>query len=304
MSTFKPLLAASTTEDDLRGLPFPLLWSPKLDGIRTMLHELGPVSRKIKLLPNEKLRAFLGRGDLKGFDGEMVYGPITDKDVFNRTQSAVMKVEGPCPTEADGKYLVFDDFTSPNDPFEDRLARVIERVSRLDEDRRRYVQVVPHKPVANYDDLTNVEALCVERGFEGIMLRSPTGRYKFGRSTLRELILAKVKRFADVDCEIIEVYERMQNNNEATKDALGHTKRSSHQENKVGLGMLGGFTVRSPEFPGQTFNVGPGCLTHDQLKALYLKKDELPGQWIVGKYQPSGMKDAPRFCGFKGFRKD
>lgn len=302
--TFKPLLAASTDGEDLSKLVFPLFWSPKLDGIRTLIHSDGPVSRKIKLLPNEKLRAFLGRFDLAGMDGEMIYGPVTDKDVFNRTQSAVMKVAGPCPTEADGKYLVFDDFTNPDLPFNERFIGLFQRVEALPEEARKVIRLVPHREVANIDDLANCERLAVEKGYEGIMIRKLEGRYKFGRSTLREGILAKIKRFADFDAEILDVYEMMHNDNEAEKDALGHTKRSSHQENKRASGMLGGFTVQSPEFPGQTFNVGPGVLTHDQRKALWEQRDELKGKWLVGKYQPSGMKDAPRFSGFKGFRKD
>jgi DNA ligase-1 len=302
--TFKPLLAASTTPEDLLNLEFPLIWSPKLDGIRTLIHETGPVSRKIKLLPNDKLRAFLGFFPLKGMDGEMLFGPVTDKDVFNRTQSAVMKIAGPDPRDAAGKYLVFDDFTSPDDPFSDRFARLTERVSKLDEDAQHVVQLVPHETVDNLDDLNNVERIAVEQGYEGIMIRCPKGRYKFGRSTLRERILCKIKRFADFDGQIVEAYEMMHNDNEKVADALGHGKRSSHQENMRPAGMVGGFTVTSPEFPGLTFNVGPGVLTHDQRKTLWEQRETLPGRWLVGKYQPSGMKDAPRFSGFKAFRKD
>jgi DNA ligase-1 len=303
---FKPFLATSEipTQDDLQRLSWPRIWSPKLDGIRTMMLGVEPVSRKLKLLPNEALRFFLARQPIQGFDGEMVYGPTTSPGVFNHTQSKVMKVSGPCPTEANGKYLVFDDFTNPNDPFVDRFARLTERVSKLDEDVRQVIQLVPHESLGNLDEMNNVERIAVEAGYEGIMLRDPNGRYKFGRGTLREGLMLKIKRFADVDCEIIATYEMMHNDNEKIADALGHGKRSSHQENMRPSGMLGGFTVQSPEFPGETFGVGPGTLAHDQRKTLWEQRDTLTGKMLVAKYQPSGMKDAPRFAGFKAFRED
>jgi DNA ligase-1 len=274
--TFKPLLAASTKEEDLAGLAFPILWSPKLDGIRTLIHENGPVTRKIKLVPNEKLRAALSHPDLAGMDGEMIYGPTTDTKAFNHTQSCVMSGDGPCPYEADGRYLVFDDFSLPDIPFGQRFDILRRRVERLPEKLQQIVQVVPHKLVHNLDDLMNVERMVVERGFEGVMGRSPDGRYKFGRSTLKEGILFKIKRFADFDGQIVEVYEMMHNDNEKVADALGHSKRSSHQENKRPSGMLGGFTVESPEFPGQRFNVGPGTLTAEQKKQLWADRASLP----------------------------
>lgn len=318
---FKPLLAASTTEADLLALTFPLVWSPKLDGIRTMIHEIGPVSRKIKLIPNEKLRAFLDRPELKGFDGEMTYGPVTDKDVFNRTQSAVMSIDGPAPQEAEGKYLVFDDFTDPDMPFfnplaEDdtntRFGRLKARVAALPEELRAVVQVVPHRVVSNHDDLLNIERVVVEKNYEGVMLRSPGGRYKYGRSTLREMILAKVKRFADDEATIVDFEEMMHNDNEQTRDALGHAKRATLQENLRPAGTLGALVVFNEKYAGiqigntvsdGRFRIGSG-FTAAMKQDFWDRREELRGKKITFKYQPSGMKDLPRFPVFKGFRKD
>lgn len=302
--TFKPLLASPTTNDDLKALSFPVLWSPKLDGIRLLINEHGAVSRKLMLLPNEKLRKFFEVPELLNFDGEIVYGPSTAPNVFHHTQSCVMRVDGPCPTEGQGTFLVFDDFSRPEDPYSERYARLVQRISRLPEPLRHHVRAVPHLPVYNLDDLRNVEGLCVSKGFEGIMLRNLKGRYKYGRSTLREGILLKVKRFEDFDARIKSVYEMMHNGNVAEKDALGHTKRSSHQENKIGTGLLGGFIVESDEFPGAEIKVGPGNADHATRKHLWEIRDQLPGKVVVAKHQPSGMKDAPRFATFKAFRKD
>lgn len=305
MSTaYKPLLAASLDGVDLKSLPYPLLWSPKLDGIRTLVREEdgGPVSRKLKAIPNEKVRAALSDSDFFGMDGECVFGPVTDKDVFNRTQSAVMTIAGPSFEEADGKLLVFDDFTSPDDPFADRYARLQERVARLG-NRAPWLKLVPHAPVANDLELGNVERVVVEKGYEGVMLRSPGGRYKFGRSTVRELILAKVKRFADTEGVVIGFEELYRNDNEQERDALGHSKRATHAENMTPMGTLGALIVRLPEFDDATLKVGGG-FTAAHRQAIWDDQAGWMGANITLKYQPSGMKDLPRFPVFKGWRKD
>lgn len=302
----KPLLAYTVpTNDDpdaLHKLTFPLMWSPKLDGIRTLVtaQRGGPVTRTYKDIPNDKVREFLSRTEFFGFDGECVFGEH-DKDVFNRTQSSVMKVAGPGFEEAGGKLWVFDDFTNPNDPFEDRFARLTERVSKLG-GLREFIHLVPHELVHNGDDLANVESVIVAKGFEGVMVRDPKGIYKQGRSTARDRILGKVKRFADAEATIVGYEEEMFNGNEAEKDAFGRTKRSSHQENLVGKDTLGALICESAEF-SDTFKIGTGY-TAAQRQELWDMGADLIGQTITFKYQPSGMKDLPRFPVFKGFRKD
>src|SRR5437899_138139 len=81
------------------------------------------------------------------------------------------------------------------------------------------------------------------RGFEGVMLRKPDGPYKFGRSTVREGYLMKVKRFTQEEAVVVGYEEQETNLNEATKDALGHTKRSSHKAGKRPAGVLGALRV-------------------------------------------------------------
>lgn len=302
----KPLLAHTVpTQDDpdaLRNLEYPLMWSPKLDGIRTLFipDRGGAVSRTFKRFPNEKMHTALSRPEFAGFDGETIYGPIFDKDVFNRTQSAVMKVAGPGLLEADGKVLVFDDFTHPDDPYEDRYARLEERVGKLDEDFQRFIQLVVHRIATNDLELSAAEVMCVEMDAEGLMKRSMRGKYKQGRSTLRDGILGKVKRFSDTEATIVGVEEMMHNDNEAAQDNFGRTKRSSNQENLRPAGTLGALIVESPEFTN-TFKIGTGFDAAKKAE-LWELRHELIGATVTFKYQASGMKDVPRFPVFKDVR--
>jgi hypothetical protein len=58
------------------------------------------------------------------------------------------------------------------------------------------------------------EELKLAKGFEGIMLRDPTRRYKHGRSTLKEGGLAAIKRFVDAEAVIVDSYEQQENTND------------------------------------------------------------------------------------------
>lgn len=289
-------------EGDLEKIKFPMMWSPKLDGIRTMIHPNGPVTRKIKLIPNEKLRTFLDRPALQGFDGEMLYGNLTDPEIFNRTQSAVMKISGPSPQEADGQYLVFDDFSNPNTPFEERFRILAERVGNLPPDLAAHVQLVPHEIVTNRDDLMNCEGIAVDQGYEGIMGRAMDGRYKFGRSTMNEGILFKIKRFVDAEGTVIGFEEMNHNDNEKVKDALGHSKRATLKENMRPAGTLGKLILEVPGFD-EPVKVGSGY-TAVLKQSIWDNQVDWIGASVTIKYQASGMKDAPRFAVFKGRRHD
>ena len=86
------------------------------------------------------------------------------------------------------------------------------------------------------EDVLQYEKEFLEIGAEGVMLRSPTGPYKQGRSTLKEGYLLKVKQFTDAEARVIGFDEKMHNANEADVGELGQTKRSSHAENLIPTG--------------------------------------------------------------------
>lgn len=73
-----------------RHLRFPLLASPKLDGMRVSITERGPVTRGLRSLPNERLREYLSRPALVGLDGELVFGDPVAPDVVQRSIAAGM----------------------------------------------------------------------------------------------------------------------------------------------------------------------------------------------------------------------
>ena len=162
-----------------------------------------------------------------------------------------------------------------------------------------FVEPVPHWQVDDEAQLLEIEANLLARGAEGVMVRSIGGIYKFGRSTVKDGILGKLKRFADAEYKVVGFQERMHNGNEATTDALGRTERSSHKENKTGRGDLGALVLETPD--GQSFNCGTGF--DDATRSeIWGNRDKYIGQFAKIKSFLIGVKDLPRFPVFLGFR--
>lgn len=288
MKPFKPLLAGvlATTE-------FPYIASPKLDGIRCVVPEQQPVSRTLKAIPNKHIQSVLSQLDLKGLDGELIVGNPTNPLVFKNSTSFVMSGDR---VRDDWVYWVFDDFSAPLDHFRDRFDSVISRVDKL---KHPNIRFVPHNYVYNEEQLNALEEMYLYQGFEGVMLRDPDGIYKYGRSTVKDNILLKMKRFKDDEAVIIGFEEMMTNNNPKTTNELGDSSRSSHQENMIPANTLGSLTVRSKS--GIIFSIGSG-FTLEERKEIWDNQTMFIGGLAKYKYFAIGEYEKPRFPIYLGFR--
>lgn len=285
---FKPLLASEAEWDKLR---YPLIASPKLDGIRCLIINGVAVSRTLKPIRNKTVQAWVkaNAAVLEGLDGELVSGPH-DAEVFNRTTSVVMSEDG----GEEWTYHVFD-LWNLGHPYRARLQLLLSTAIGL----KYKVKMVPAKLCRTETDLKRFEQECIKRGYEGAMVRDPNGVYKQGRSTVKEGILLKIKRFSDAEGTIIACNERMHNNNPEERDALGHIDRSTNASGLVPAGDLGAVCVRLAN--GLKLDIGTG-FTSAQRIDLWKQRDKLIGKLVKFKYQSSGMKDLPRFPVFLGFR--
>lgn len=288
----KPLLASAIV--DSKSLKYPLLASPKLDGIRCLVLGGRALARSLKEIPNRFVQNMIGNSHLEGLDGELLVGNALDNNAWNSTTSGIMSREG----RPNFKFYVFDDIlTGKSLGFHKRLLSLQKRF--IDHP---YIEVVNHDFIANPEELDVYETMRVEQGYEGVMLRDPNGLYKYGRSTLYEGILLKMKRFADDEAIVLDFVEQLHNANEATINALGHTERSSHKANMVGKGTLGALVVRSEAFKTQ-FQVGSG-FTAAQRQEIWDNQEKHKFKTIRFKYQSAGVLDAPRFPIFQGWRLD
>jgi DNA ligase-1 len=292
------LSATPKKPEDEERLSFPALVSPKLDGIRVVIHEGRALTRKLLPVPNRHISALLSDPVLEGLDGEIVVlddsNNITYENVYNATSSGVMSHAG----SPRFRFVVFDDFSSPHLSYPERLYNVCERTKKLDMDT---VGFLPHVGVGNLEELYVMLDQYLEMGFEGLMYRNIHSPYKTGRATIREGGLVKFKKFLDTEAVIVGFEERYSNKNEATVDERGYTKRSSHQENQIPMDTLGALIVRCPEFPDvESFKIGSG-FDDAQRARIWSNQDLYLGKTVTFKYQPFGVLDRPRFPIFLRF---
>jgi len=297
---FKPMLSATVNLEGLAQLKYPLLCTPKIDGIRVLINSEGiAVSRTLKPIRNKAVQKYLSQYALPGMDGEIIVGSLEDPLLFRKTTSGVMSTEG----SPDFTYWVFDyipgvcNYLKEDAIYYTRAAKLVSDVTAVGRPRIKYL---PFREIDDADELEAYEAVCIKQGFEGVMLRDPKGRYKMGRSTANEGILMKLKRFEHSEAVIVDFVERKHNANEAYIDNLGFLKRSAHQENKVGRGDLGVLVCKDLK-TDRTAEVGTGF--DDQLrKEIWNNKDSYVGKIVRYKYLPYGSYDNYRHATFEGFR--
>lgn len=282
----KPLLAA--TLKDPSKLPWPVMVSAKYDGIRALKFENQLTSRNLKPIRNLYIQACLSHLP-NGLDGELVVGPPNRDLVFNRTSSGVMSEGG----EPDFKYYVFDIWNS-------QLTYEI-RCRKLGDTDGPFVEVVAQKVVRNLDEFYEEETNILGLGYEGVMVRSSFGKYKFGRATDKDQIIWKWKRFTDGEALVLNIEEGQKNLNETRRDLLGYKERSTNQENMAPNGMVGTILAKDVK-SGLLLHVSPGRMEHNQRLYYWRNPEELIGRIIKYKTFDYGKATAPRFTTFQGIR--
>jgi len=292
VKTFKPMLASSMDADEgqtIDTLTYPLLASPKIDGIRCLIIDGVAMSRTMKPIPNRFIQSVIGNNpEFNGLDGELLVGAT-----FQAATSGIMSEDG----EPDFTYYAFDVW----DRQENYSWRMINMILRFEAEHPRIKLLNPLR----METSTELRAYLVQQlglGHEGVMVRSPDGPYKNGRATWKEGYLIKLKPFEDAEATVIGFEEAMHNGNEATKDAFGRTERSSHKANLTGKNTLGALVCKNDElWPGQTFNIGTG-FTEDQRRSWWHLPGLLIGKTAKFRYQKIGTQDKPRIPSFLGFR--
>jgi len=263
---------------------YPVLASPKIDGVRCLITPEGVQTRNGKPIPNRFAAGLLekARQAKLFFDGELVcLGEDRKMLDFNTTSGLLRKVD----TSAEYLHvnlLVFDNL-HPDAiclPFSRRILHCQTQLQGLITDFG-FIQLVPQVMCSSAAELAEFEEYCVGEGYEGVMVRDPQGPYKHGRSTVREGYLLKVKRFADAEGTVAGFEEQY--------SVTGDPKNT-----------LGALILDTPF--GQ-LKVGSG-FTEELRREIWLYPAKYIGQLVTFKYQPSGMKDGglPRFPTFKGFR--
>lgn len=281
----RPMLAASV--DDVKRIEFPVICTPKIDGIRCLKINGNIVTRSFKPLPNTKVRVILQKILPNGADGELICGN------FQNTTSIFMSRDAPVSAFT---YYWFDYTQKPSQPYEERL-EYIKNYECEDIEGVTIIKLLGTL-IKSLEDLRIFEEECLRKGFEGVIIRAIRGLYKCNRSTIREGYMLKLKRFKDAEAKIIGWTELEHNENSTIVNELGLARRSTHKENMKKSGLLGSLVVTGG---GIEFSIGSG-FTHEQRTTFWQQRHQIIGKIVKFKYFEQGVKVAPRFPIFMGFR--
>ena len=290
MQIQKPLLASAFDPDKAQ---FPYLATPKIDGIRFLMIDGVAVSRSFKPIRNEHLQSVLSACLPDGIDGELTCGSN-----FQDSTSGIMSIKG----EPDFHVWIFD-FVAPYMgvilPYDSRMAELelMESLGAFAGLKESYTVLYPTR----VDDLESVQKLedeFIEAGHEGVMLRAPGGTYKFGRASVKENTLLKVKRFRDDEGTVVGFVEKMSNQNAPVRNAIGGLDRLGGAAGMVPCDTLGSFVL---DYKGQQLKCGSG-LNDEMRKLIWENRDEYIGKLVKFKHMEHGCKDLPRHPIFLGFR--
>ena len=260
---FRPMLAA--TLERLEDAPTPCVVSPKIDGVRCVIHQGVAMSRSLKPLPNRALQLALA-GLPDGLDGELAVGEPSAPDVFERTRSVVMSRDDPTPAT----FWAFDLADPQICAFREREEQIAEIVEEREDDAVRRLQ---HVWVDSLAKLNALESVATTSGFEGVMIRRPSAAYKFGRSTLKEGALLKFKRWRDAEFLVADIEQRREGG--APVEELG------------ALVCLSG--------AGERFHAPLQRQSRAVRAALWARRDSLIGLSATVKFQDLTAPGVPRF---------
>jgi len=264
MDIDRPLLGKKV---DLETLKYPVLVTPKIDGIRCLKTGNDAVTRKNVRIPNNEIRETLRAALPDGMDGELQCGD------FENTSSVVLS-----PTNTGNwKYYIFDYVKSSFiRHYENRVEDLAKWYESLDPSLKDRIQILTPQIINNQEDLLEYYEMALSDGYEGLILRSPTGRYKQGRSTVREGFLLKLKPREDMEAKVIGA--------------------KSLKNGEYGLGA---FIVELPD--GQTMSLGMG-FTNKQRELFWSKFSLYKGQRVTFKYSGLTNRGIPKQATFKSFR--
>jgi DNA ligase 1 len=297
----KPMLAEDWIEAKVQ---FPVIMQPKIDGVRGLNLTGKLTGRSLKSFGNRHVTSFFSRSAFIGLDGELAAAHECDPALCRLTTSALGKHEG----EPFVLWWLFDYVTvdTVRWPYFQRRQALANRLRDLQGMAHLHpmagrLRLVPQKLVTSLDRLNELDAQWLDMGYEGSILRHPHQPVKFGRSTVNEGGLLRIKRFIEEDAVVNSITEGQSNGNEATINALGQTERSTHQANMTPNGMVGSLECTDVK-TGKPITVAAGTMPHDERVRYFREQHLLIGQTIKYKTFPKGVKDKPRFPTFQSIR--
>ncbi|PTT35461.1 hypothetical protein DBR23_23435 [Acidovorax sp. HMWF018] len=309
--SIKPQLAEDAILDQVK---FPCIVQPKIDGVRALNLNGTLTGRSLKQFDGFGVTQMWSLPQFQYLDGEMTLGdkPNCGDRLCSLTTGAMGRFKD-VSEPPDLHWWVFD-YLAPsalNMPYSWRYERLCNIVRQLDCPR---VHLVPMFMATNAAELQGYIAGNFDQGYEGTIIRNPEAPYKPGRATQKGQELWRVKPWADAEMLVTGVSEGEINTNEAKKNALGRTERSSAKAGMVANGQIGSiqgvlladfhdpFTGKLLFPKGLEITVGSGEMTVNEAEYYFKNQKEIVGHVVKFKHMTHGVKDKPRFPTYMSHR--
>lgn len=318
---FKPFNAPNKMLD-IQELPYPLLASYKLDGIRGLITKDKILCRSLKLVPSKQVQkkfSILTNID-KGiyFDGEFYnpdipfqmilscimtqnyYTPINTKKWEELCKKYETDISRKKALNSIKLYLfdrVLTDF--PDEPFEDRTKYVKNIIGTYPE----LLEYVNQVLVTSPKEAENYYNKALVWGCDGLILRTSKGRYKYGRGTLKEGLIFKLKPYETFDEQIIDVIQatKVDPNAEKKTNELGRSVTSKKKGDRILIEKACDFVVLHRG--KHELKVVIKMNDIEKIK-VWKNRENYIGKYIEYKGLMVGAKDVPRHPVFLRFRFD
>lgn len=301
---FKPMLACDWHEDRIK---FPCIVQPKLDGVHSLNRHGKCIGRSLKAHENKFITEKFSKPEYHGFCGEKINADLgaTHPDLCRITSGDLRRHEG----EPNITWVLFDYVTeeTKNLGYVQRMQALEDYIDSMVNYDWSNFEIVESTTVYTIEGLLAIENEYLELGYEGIIIRDPDAPYKYGRCGKTFMGVWRVKRFIESEIRVTRLTEGQHNANEAKKNELGRTERSTHQENMLPNGLLGniiGDTLEDIVDPqtgkllipkGTEVIVSPGEMDHKMRKFYWENPCEIIQHVVKFKLFPKGIKDKPRF---------
>lgn len=338
MKPFSPMLMCNE-QPDLDDINYPLLSSTKLDGCRLLAYKGQLVTRSLKQLQNKQLKSkfeplalysvehnVIMDGEIyaEGIPFYMISSCFMTQDYT--TKSAIKKWVKLCEDyEMDItreevlnklKFYMFDCVidNNYNTPFTQRY-NFYSLNPVFCATFKNLIKIVSQQIVNDADEVRSLFKSVLNRGYEGLILKDPNGRYKCGRTTLKGGLGYKCKPYVTLDAQIIGVKQATKVDPSAPKtiNELGRSVTSKKKGDRIPIERATEFTViYEKECDGifgkmgktkHEVDVGIGG-TEAERDEIWANKESYIGRWIEYIGLKIGMKSVPRHCNMKRFRED
>lgn len=302
MKLFKPMLAPNE-KVELRDMKLPLMVSYKIDGIRCIFKDGQMFSRALKQFPNIKLRerfahlALMSKERNIILDGELLAKSIT----FNEVSGLTRQLDKELPEDL--YFYAFDLVNDNNfeEPFEQRILNLL-RFREILEKESSYIKILSQTTFTDYNQIEEYFKEALAWGCDGLILRSSQGRYKFGRGTVKEGLIYKMKPFQTFDSQIINVIQATEVREGAEKkiNELGRSVTSKKIADRVLIEKASAFVVL---YEGKELKVTI-AMTDEEKEEVWKNRKAYIGRWIEYKGMLVGAKDLPRHPVYLRMRDD